>query len=104
MELIEEAKKYHFNIVGVSSTKKRGSGIVDLDGGWKLFYSDADPITFAQAGVKILTSPQLSEYVFDWIPFGSRACMLKLKVKNRSQYLLQVCDTNAVSEYQGLCG
>ena len=33
LELVEEAKKYHLDIVGVFSTKRRGSGIVDLDGG-----------------------------------------------------------------------
>ena len=39
LELVEEAKGYHLDIIGVSSTKRRGSGTVDLDGGWKLFYS-----------------------------------------------------------------
>ena len=29
---------------------------LDLDGGWKLFYSGADPSMFAQAGVGILTN------------------------------------------------
>ena len=38
LELVEEAKRYHFDIVGVSSIKTYGSGTVDLDGGWKLFY------------------------------------------------------------------
>ena len=47
----------HLDIIGVSSTKRRGSGTVDLDGGWKLFYSGADPSMSAQAGVGILTSP-----------------------------------------------
>ena len=75
MEWVEEAKKYHLDIVGVSFTKKRDSGIVDLDGRWKLFYSDADPSISAQADVGILTSPQLSNRVFDWILLGSRACM-----------------------------
>jgi len=36
--LVEEAKRYDLNIVGVSSTKRRGSGTVNLDGMWKLFY------------------------------------------------------------------
>ena len=99
MELVEEAKKYHLDIVGVSSTKRRGSGIVDLDGGWKLFYSSTDPSMSAQAGVGILTSPQLSDCVLDWISLGSRACMLKFKVKDRSLCLLQVYVPNAVSEY-----
>ena len=98
--MVEEAKKYHLDIVGVSSTKRRGSGIVDLDGGRKLFYSDVDPSMSAQAGVGILTSPQLSDCVFDWIRLGSRACMLKLKVKDRLLCLLQEYAPNAVSEYQ----
>ena len=34
---------------------------------------------FAQAGVGIFISPQLSDCVFDWIPLGSRLCILKLK-------------------------
>ena len=59
LELVEKAKRYHLDIIGVSSTKRRGSGTVDLDGGWKLFYSGADPSMYAQAGVGILKSPRL---------------------------------------------
>jgi len=51
---------------------KRGSGTVNLDGRWKLFYSGADPSVFAQAGVEILTSPPLSDYMSDWVSLGSR--------------------------------
>ena len=61
LELVEEAKQYHLDIIGVSSTKRRGSGTVVLDGGWKLFYSGADPSMSAQAGVGILTSHSLSD-------------------------------------------
>ena len=53
-----------------------------------------------QEGVGILISPQLPDYMFDWIRLGSRACMLKLKVNDRSLCLLQVYVPNAVSEYQ----
>ena len=102
LELVEEEKKYYLDIVGVSSTKRHGSGIVNLDGGWKLFYSGADPSMSAQASVGILTNFQLTNCVFDWIPLGSRACVLKLKVKNRSLRLLQVYAPNAVSEYRPL--
>ena len=69
LELVEEAKRYHLDIIGVSSTKRRGSGTVDLDGGWKLFYSGADPSMSAQAGVGILTSPRLSDCVLCQIGF-----------------------------------
>ena len=56
LKLVEEAKRYHLNIIGVSSTKRRDSGTVDLDGGWKLFYSGADPSITFQAGKGTLTS------------------------------------------------
>ena len=57
LDLIEEAKRYHLDIIRVSSTKRRSSGTVDVDGGRKLFYSRADPSMSAQAGVGIITSP-----------------------------------------------
>ena len=100
LELVEEAKRYDLDIVGVSSTKQRGSGTVDLNGGWKLFYSGADPSMSAQADVEILTSPRLSDCASDWIPLGSRVCMLKLKALDRSLCLLQVYGPNTTSEYQ----
>ena len=100
MELGEEAKKYYLDIVGVSSTKRRGSGIVDLEGRWKLLYLGADPSMSAQAKMGILTSPQMSDYVFDWISLRSRAYTLKLKVKDWSICLFQMYAPDAVSEYQ----
>ena len=45
LELVEEAKRQHLDIIGVSSTKRRGSGTVVMNGGWKLFYSGANPST-----------------------------------------------------------
>ena len=65
LEYVQEAKKYDFKIIRVSSTQRRGSIFIYLDVGWKYFYSGADPSMFAQAGVGILTSPQLSDSVFD---------------------------------------
>jgi len=51
LKLVGEAKWYHFDIVGVSSNKKRGSGTVNLNGGRKLFCSGTDPSLSAQASV-----------------------------------------------------
>ena len=38
VELVEKAKRYHFDIIGVSSTKRSSSRTVHRNGGWKLFY------------------------------------------------------------------
>ena len=108
LELVEEAKRYHLDSFGVSSTKTRCSGTVKLDCGWRLFYSGGNPNISAQAGVGILTTPPppppppppLSDCVSDWIRLGSRVCMLKLKVLDRSLCLLQVYVPTATSEYQ----
>ena len=54
----------------------------------------------AQAGVGILASHRLSDCVSDWIPLGSRVCMLNIKVLDRSLCLLPVYAPNATSEFQ----
>ena len=58
----------------------------------------------AHAGVGILTSPQMSDCVLEWIPLGSRACMLKLIVQNRALCLFQLYAPNATSEYEAFVG
>ena len=84
LEVVEEAKRYHLDIIRISSTKRRCSGTVDLNSGWKLFYSGADPRMSVQAGSGNLTNPRLSDCVSDWISLGLRVCMLKLKILDRS--------------------
>ena len=74
LELVEEAKRYHLNILEVSSTKRHDYETVDVDGTWKLFYCGADPSMFAQTCVGILTSPRLLDCVSDWIP---RVCIVE---------------------------
>ena len=75
--MVEEAKHYHLNILEVSSTKRRDYETVDVDGTWKLFYCGADLSMFAQTSVGILTSPRLLDCVSDWIPLGSRVCIVE---------------------------
>ena len=53
LELMEEAKKYHLDIVGFFFTRRPNNGIVDLNGRWKHFYSFANPSMSAQAGVDV---------------------------------------------------
>ena len=52
-ELVWEAKQYHLNIVGVSSIECHSSDTVELNNGWKLFYSGTDTTMSAQAGAGI---------------------------------------------------
>ena len=99
-ELVCEAQQHRFDVVGISSTKRRGSGTVDLNGGWKIFYSGVDAAMSAQFGVGLLVSPNIAECVVDWVPLGGRVCLLKLKLQERSLCILQVYAPNIESQYE----
>jgi hypothetical protein len=99
LELVEEAARYRLDIVGISSTKQKGSRTVDLSDGWKLFLSGVAPQMSAQAGVGILTSPRLADRVLEWIPLGVRVGILKLKLERSTLALVQVYAPNLESEY-----
>ena len=100
LELVKEVQWYHLNTVEVFLTKRCGFETADLGGGWKLFYSGADPSMSAQVGEGIITSPRLSDCVSNWIPSGSRVYMLKLLAVDRSLCLWQVYVPNATIEYR----
>ena len=99
-ELVCEAQQYRLDVVGISSTKRRGSGTVELNGGWKIFYSGVDAAMSAQAGVGLLVSPNIAECVVDWVPLGGRVCLLKLRLQERSMCILQVYAPNIKSQYE----
>ncbi|VDP41385.1 unnamed protein product [Soboliphyme baturini] len=52
-DTIDEATKYQLDIVGLSSTKRQGCGLLNLHG-WKRFYSGVDITTRARASVGVL--------------------------------------------------
>ena len=62
LKLIEAAKNYHLDVVGVSFTKRRSSGVVGLNGGRKLFSSGADCNVYS-SGSGNSYMPQLSDCV-----------------------------------------
>ena len=100
-ELVCEAQQYRLD-VGISSTKRRGCGTVELNGGWKIFYSGVDAAMSAQAGVGLglLVSPNIAECVVDWVPLEGRVCLLKLSLQERSLCILQVYAPNIASQYE----
>ena len=63
-ELVLKAE--HLDIVGISSIKCRGSDIIELNEGWKLFYSGIDVTMSAQIGVGIFLSSRLAHCVTDY--------------------------------------
>ena len=79
-QMVEEAKRCSLDIIGISSTGRRGCSTVELDDEWKFFYSGVEPAKFAQAGVGILVSHQLANCVDEWIRQEWGVCMLPLKL------------------------
>ena len=98
-ELVDKAIRYRLDIVGVSSTKRKGNGTLALNKRWQLFYSGVDPALHAQAGVGILTNPRLAERVVEWRPISERVALLRLKLKGKTLALVQVYAPNTESEY-----
>ena len=74
--------------MGISSTKRRGSGTIESNGGRKIFYSGVDAALSAQAGNGLLVSPNMAECVVDWVPLGGRVCLLKLRLQERFPCIL----------------
>ena len=101
-ELVCEAQQYRLDIVEISSTKRRGSGTVELKGGWKNFYCGVDAAMSAQAGVGLLVSPNMAECVVDWVPLEGRVCLLKLRLHGGFLCILQVYAPNIKSQCEGI--
>jgi len=87
--LVEKAKRYSLDVVGISSTKRCGSNTVGPDNGWKLFYSGVEPTQLAQAAEGVLVSSQLASCVDESILLGGWVCMLRLKLLGCRLYLIQ---------------
>ena len=86
--------------MGISSTKRRGSGTVELNGRWKIFFSGFDVAMSAQADVGLLVSLIMAECVVDWVPLGGRVCLLQLRLQEQTLCILQVYAPNIESQYE----
>ena len=99
-ELIKGAKKYHHALVGISSTKRRISGLQIWMGG---YYFVADPKMSAQAGGRILTSPQLPDYHFNFV-WDHRFVHAKIQRKEPAIKPIACVRLQCCERISGLCG
>ncbi|VDP07185.1 unnamed protein product [Soboliphyme baturini] len=98
--LVDEAIKYQLDILGLSSTKRPGFGLLNLNG-WKLFYSGVDITTRTQAGVGVLVEPNLANRIIVWKPITGRVVILRLKLQQANSItLVQVYAPNVEGEYE----
>ena len=81
-ELVWEAQHCRLDTVGISFTKRRDTGTVELNGGWKIFYLVVCSSRCCCYG--LLMSPNIAECVVDWVPLGGKVCLLQLRLQERS--------------------
>ena len=100
-ELVEEVEKYRLDIVGLSSTHSKGSGTVNLERGWTLYYSGVNVQERGKAGVGILTSPRLTPCVLEWIPEDERVCAIQDRIpRGKIITFISVYAPNNEADYQ----
>ncbi|CAF3932499.1 unnamed protein product [Rotaria sp. Silwood1] len=99
IELAEEAQKYTLDILGISSTKRKGKGSLILNNGWQLYYSGVDSTIYAQAGVAILIHPRLIDSVLEWKPINERVALLRFQLKKTTITVIQIYASNNEADY-----
>ena len=61
-------------------------------------YSDVQPALRVQTRVRIFTNPRLTERVLEWRPISERVALVRLKLKEKTLALVQVCALNTELE------
>ena len=79
-ELVKEVERYRLDLVGLISTRSRGSGTLLLYRGWTLFFSGVAQGVRCTAGVGILTSLRLSAAMLAFTPVDERVPSLRVRV------------------------
>jgi len=93
-------RRYQLDMVGLTSTHSTGSGTKLLERVWTLSFSGVAQGVRRQAGVGILTSPQLSAAVLEFSPVYEKVASMRLQVAG-GKALTVVCANapNSSSEY-----
>ncbi|CAF4583492.1 unnamed protein product, partial [Rotaria sp. Silwood2] len=99
MEVVEEAQKYHLDILGISSTKRKSKGSLTLNNGCQLYYSGVDTTTYAQAWVAILVNPRLAESIVEWKPINEILALIRLQLKRTTLTIIQIYAPNNEADY-----
>lgn len=82
--------KANISILGITETKKKGTGIKEIDNGHILIYSGVQETDIAQAGVGCIITKKLARHIKDWQAITERLIRVTLEGKE---------DTNIVVGY-----
>ncbi|XP_039290252.1 craniofacial development protein 2-like [Nilaparvata lugens] len=74
-------RKYRVQLMGLSETKRKGQGQVQLDGGYCLRYSGVDKTRRAGEGVGVVVSGEMEGKVTGWKAVSSRIMYVDLEME-----------------------
>ncbi|TWW80180.1 hypothetical protein D4764_10G0012100 [Takifugu flavidus] len=98
-ELVREVEKFRLDIVGLTSTRSKGSGTSLLERGWTLYHSGVADGERRQGGVAILVAPQLSACILEFTLVDERVASLRLRVGGRILTIVCAYGANSSSAY-----
>ena len=76
--------------MGLSETKKKGSGEVELDNGFVLRYSGVGVKERAKRGVAIIVDRDVDKEIVEWEPVSSRTIKMILEIEKQKIGLIQI--------------
>jgi hypothetical protein len=79
-ELIEECQKIKVDILGITETKKKGQGSIEVGNGYYLIYSGVPTNERAKAGVGCLINEKWRKKILGWTYISER--IIKVEAKN----------------------
>jgi hypothetical protein len=79
-ELIEECQKINVDILGITETKKKGQGSIEVGNGYYLIYSGVPTNERAKAGVGCLINEKWRKKILGWTYISER--IIKVEAKN----------------------
>jgi len=94
-QVLNEMKRYHVDIMGVSEMRWTGSGKMDSDG-FSIYYSGGNK---HERGVGIILTTEMARAVMTWEPVNDRIITIRLQTKYMKVTLIQVyAPTNAADD------
>lgn len=78
-ELVQEFQRTKLDILGITETKKKGSGEMEMEGDHLLIYSGVDENDRARGGVGCIISSRYRKFVGDWSAIDERILKIEMK-------------------------
>lgn len=82
-ELVQEFKQAKLDILAISETKKKGQGIIEMEGGHILIYSGVHVDSQAKEGVACLIKPEHVNKITNWEGINGRILKLEIKLQEK---------------------